>query len=125
MNAIKATSIKSFLHIYNNCDTSNLQDASCYTNYMEGAKLLYKFLAPIHIPTKLEMKALTGLAPEEISKLNALSSTSLNGYGIQQLTLILAGNLGYKHPAFNLIQGLIVFYTAQSLLSSIKGGVSL
>lgn len=69
-----STPLATYLAIYNK------SSYECYTSYMEGARVLYKWLSPIDIPEIPEDKL-----PKQIPGL-------FNTYAIQQLAKILAPN---------------------------------
>lgn len=95
------TSLETFLRIYNKC-----RDGECYTDYMEGAKLLHSYLSPISIPPDLVV--------------NSFMPALFHAYEVQQLAKILAGKEGYKNPNFNYIRNCIGYYTAKHIMEEIE-----
>lgn len=100
-DATNPTSLEVFVRIYNKCKG----EGSCYTDYMEGAKLLYTYLSPIEIPH---------LMLSARPKLPALC----DGYATQQLVKIVAGNM--QAADFNYIHNLVVYYTAKHILEEVE-----
>ena len=71
---ISPNPMRRFLHIYNNAWKD------CYPNYLEGAKLLHKFLAPVQIPKNIP--DYTGTLLTRNYELNELAKVmSGKGYG--------------------------------------------
>ncbi len=75
--ALIPTPLSVFLSIYNQAGLDKRLGGSCYTNYMQGAKLLIDWLSPISIPD-IDTKLLPKHMPNWF-----------HAYEIQQLAMLL------------------------------------
>jgi hypothetical protein len=123
------TSLEDYIRVYNKAGMD------CYTDYMQGAKLLYKFLSPIEIP-QLKPIEVPQPAPRKISRKMPRKTPKMrrrhkiykthevhkipalfHGYEVQRLAVIIAGEAygdKYQH-----IESLILYYTAKHILEGV------
>lgn len=100
------TPLSTYLEIYNKASS---YEGSCYTNYMEGAKILYKYLSPIEIPV-IDDSLLPTYIPAIFHK-----------YEIQQIASILAPRSAHNNidnwlAYSNIVQRTIVYLTLKGLV---------
>ena len=114
------TSLETYLRIYNKAKGSKDGGGSCYTNYMQGAKALYKFLSPIEIPTDIIFNS-------------TLMPAVIHGYEVDQIAHIFcpSGASITSRPDWNMdkwlsrmnyISNLVVYYTAKHIMEEIIHG---
>lgn len=104
-NNLSPTSLSTYLAIYNKAKN----EGDCYINYMEGAKILYKYLSPIEIPVIPD-----NLLPTYIPRL-------FHGYEVQQLAMILAPREAHNDlhnwiAYFTIVEKTIVYLTLKGLV---------
>ena len=95
------TPLETYVRLYNKARGSEQGGGSCYTNYMEGAKLLYTYLSPISVDHSMVFKS--SPMPEVF-----------HAYEVQRLTEILAG--GMQAENFNYIANCVIYYTAKHVI---------
>lgn len=105
-SATNSTPLEVYVRLYNKCSTLTSQglEGSCFVNYMEGAKLLYKWLSPIEINRSIVFKA-------------SRTPDLMSSYSVGALASVISGEAYGKE--YRYIHNLVVYYTAKHILEEI------